>query len=163
MANLEEEFVVADNADAGLLPEGKYDVQCVECDLVEAKSGNGKFIACEWEIMGGQYAGMHATSRLNLYNTNPLAVTIARKELAHILTALGMPGLRNTDQLLGKKLTVKIVQKERKDTGELQNEIRGYFALNGVVPVMSIPEPPAPAKQTAAVPAAAISESDIPF
>ncbi len=64
--------------------------------------------------------------RLNLENPNATAVEIARRELSAICRSVGVLVPTDSTDLHNLPCMIHVRLKRRNDTGELQNEIKGY-------------------------------------
>lgn len=107
------------------IPAGKY--LSVIRDSQEKTSQKGHtYLSLEFEILDGQYRGRKLWANLNLSHPDADVVKFARAELAEICKAVGVLKPADSAQLhnLPLLITVKVVN--RKDTGDLQNRIRGY-------------------------------------
>lgn len=116
-------------ADRSTLPPGEVVFAMVKSDRTQAKSNpRNEYVACEFEIMEGQFQGRRLSTNLNLWNDNSQAVEIAQRELNSIMHACGKLRVRSTDELHGIPMrgTVGI---DRKDA--TRNVIKGYAPLNG--------------------------------
>ncbi len=107
------------------IPAGQYTAMIIASEEKTSKQGN-KFLSLEFEVLDGQYKGRKLWVNLNLGHPNPETVKFARAELASICKAVGVLKPQDSVQLhnLPMLITVKCVN--RKDTGELQNRIKGY-------------------------------------
>ncbi len=107
------------------IPAGKY--LAVIRDSQEKTSQKGHtYLSLEFEVLDGEYRGRKVWANLNLNHPDADVVKYARAELAEICKTVGV--LKPTDSVqlhnLPLVITVKVVA--RKDTGELQNRVRGY-------------------------------------
>ena len=108
------------------IPTGKYIAMITESELKTTKSGAGQYLQLTFDIIDGQYRGRKLWARLNLNNPNAKTVQIARGELSAICRAVGIMQPRDSAELHNLPLSIKVVCKNRKDTGEIVNEIKGY-------------------------------------
>jgi len=108
------------------VPAGKY-VACITSSEMKAtKSGDGRYLELEFEIIEGEYKGRKVWDRLNLENPNALAVKIARSELSAICRAVGVMTPKDSVELHNLPLTITVKVKKRSDNEDLTNEIKGY-------------------------------------
>lgn len=70
--------------------------------------------------------------RLNLDNPNATAVEIARRELSSICRSVGVLVPTDSADLHNLPCMIHVRVKRRSDTGELQNEIKGYSKKDAV-------------------------------
>jgi hypothetical protein len=69
------------------IPNGKYQAVIAESGFKSTKSGNGRYLELEFEVIEGEHKGRKLWARLNLENPNSTAVEIARAELSAICSA----------------------------------------------------------------------------
>jgi hypothetical protein len=127
-------------------PAGEYTMQVVNSDMRTTKSGDGRYIWLEFDILTGPVRGKFF-DRLNIENPNPKAVEMANRQLAAICDALGFVVLQDTEQLHMKPLKVVLKVEESKN-GTLQNKAK-YLPLNAAPTAATAPAPAA-APQAAA-------------
>jgi hypothetical protein len=108
------------------IPAGKYIAAIVSSEMKPTKAGDGAFLEVQFQILDGEHKGRLLWARLNLENKNPLAVKLARAELASICQAVSVMTPNDSSELHDLPLQLKVGMKRREDTGELTNEIRGY-------------------------------------
>ena len=126
------------------IPAGKYLAVVADDEMRDTASGTGRYLQLQFDIIEGEYSGRKLWARLNLENANPKAVEIARKELSAICRAVKVMQLHDTVQLHNIPLVITVRCKKNAETGEMQNEIRGYEAKDTIAV--------APAPQTAKAP-----------
>ncbi len=126
------------------LPAGWYPVQISDAEIRDTKSGTGKYIRLELEVIGDHHAGRKVFARLNIVNPNPTTVQIAMRELAAVGQALNLSATTDTAELIGGQLQIKLVIRAEKGQ-EPQNEVKGYKALGETAP----PAAQAPRQQAA--------------
>jgi len=142
-----DETVILDNFEP--LPEGKYNVKIVGSEIRSTKNGNGKMLSLIFEVLPGTYENRKLFKNLCFEHPNELTVSIAKSTLNKILLSIGIRKLNDTEELLGKKLTVTVGIKE--GANGLENQINRYEPLNKQVP------------QTTFDYESLASEDDIPF
>jgi hypothetical protein len=135
---------VEPNGDFEPLPAGKYPAVITESDMKPTKSGTGSYLLLTFQIIEGQYKNRRLFTRLNLANPNAKAVEIAQAELSAICRAVGVLVPNDSTELHNLPLVIRVTCRKRDDTGELTNEIRGYFkkdttSPNGEVPPNTTP------------------------
>ena len=128
MANLQgfDANTVEPTTDFDPVPAGKYLAVITESEMKPTKAGTGRYLQLTFEILDGQYKGRHLWARLNLDNPNETAVKIARAELSAICRAVGVMAPNDSVELHNLPLVITVRCKKRSDTGDIQNEIRGY-------------------------------------
>ena len=110
------------------LPAGKYNALITNSEEKPTKAGTGSYLELTFEVLDEAYKGRRLWARLNLNNPSDQAVAIARAELSAICHAVNVLELQDTAQLHDLPMTVKVVAKPDKMTGEVRNEIKGYEA-----------------------------------
>lgn len=127
---------VTPNAPRETLPPGKYMVQIVSSEMRDTKSGNGKMLAMELEVIDGQYQGRKLFENLNLVNPNDKAVEIAQRTLSSICRAVGKMQVSDSEELHFKPMVATVVvqppgQDKQGTFREAQNRINGYSSSGG--------------------------------
>lgn len=136
MADLDMDFnpaeVPEDDRSFAPIPAGEYLMQVVESDLRDTKSGNGQQLVLTLEVMDGPAASRRVWDRLNIRHTNADAQRIAQRSLADLCLAVGLPSIRNSEELHFKPFTGRLTIREDK-SGQFgpQNAVR-YKARGGV-------------------------------
>jgi len=128
MANLQgfDANTVEPTTDFEPIPAGKYLVIITESEFKPTKNGNGQYLQLTFEILDGPHKGRHLWARLNLDNPNQTAVKIARAELSAVCRAVGVMAPKDSVELHNLPLVITVRCKKRNDTGEIQNEVKGY-------------------------------------
>ncbi len=108
------------------VPAGKYTAVITASEMKPTKKGTGQYLELTFQIIEGEHKGRNLWARLNLDNPDATAVKIARAELSAICRAVGVLAPQDSVELHNLPLTVKVGVKNRDDTGEPTNVIRGY-------------------------------------
>lgn len=108
------------------IPAGKYVAVITDSEMKPTKSGSGNYLQLTFQIIEGEYANRLLWVRLNLDNPNATAVQIARRELSSICRSVGVLVPTDSTDLHNLPCLIHVRVKRRSDTGELQNEIKGY-------------------------------------
>lgn len=132
------------------LPADWYEAIIVESEMKPTKAQDGHYLELKLQVVGGKYNGRNVWDRLNLDNTNDLAVQIAKGTLSAICRAVNVTTPKDSTELHNLPLLVKVAQKPYE--GEMRNEIKGYKPKNGAAaatptasnPTLSQAAPPAP-------------------
>ena len=134
MAKLGMTYVADDlpksDRDFSPLPDGWYAVTISEADLKQTKAGNGQYIKMRLDVTGPSHQGRVVFSNINIRNPNPKAEEIGNQQLGELLRAIGLPKIEDTDQLIGRSLSVKLVTRSSEQYGD-QNEVKAYKAVGG--------------------------------
>lgn len=124
------------------LPDGWYTVTITESDIKATKKGDGSYIKNRYDVVGPTHQGRVVFGNINIKNPNKKAEEIGYQDLGDLLRAIGMPKLDDTDQLVGKSLQIRLVQKT--DDFGTRNEVKGFKATTSQV----ASTPSAPAKSS---------------
>jgi hypothetical protein len=108
------------------IPAGRYVAVIVDSEMKPTKSGTGNYLQLTFQIVEGEHANRLLWVRLNLDNPNATAVEIARRELSAICRSVGVLVPTDSTDLHNLPCVIHVRVKRRNDTGELQNEIKGY-------------------------------------
>ena len=134
MAKLGQTFVADDlpksDRDFSPLPDGWYAVTVSEADVKSTKAGTGSYIKMRLDVTGPTHQGRVIFSNINLRNPNPKAEEIGQQQLGELMRAIGLPRLEDTDQLIGRSFSVKLVIRSSEQYGD-QNEVKAYKAIGG--------------------------------
>lgn len=167
---------IPDSGDRGSfepLPPGWYEAQIVSAELRTTKAGTGQYIAVRYDITSPAYSGRVVWGNINIRNQNPVAEEIGLRQLGDVMSAIGLRRVRDTDQLVGGQLKIKVTIRQSEQYGD-SNEVKGVRALQaGSMPKAA---PAAPAAQAggkapppwqkspaAPAPAQAPEDDDLPF
>ena len=110
-----------------VLPAGEYDVCIVSSAVESTRAGDGKFLKLELQVLNGPFQNRKVFDRLNLWNKNPQAVTIAQGTLSAICRAVGVLTPQDSSELHNRPLLATI--KTRDYQGSPRNEVAGYKEL----------------------------------
>ena len=135
---VELNFVVAEAEPSGFGPlsPGEYVGEIVAADVKQTKAGTN-MLSLEIQTEKGK-----VWDNLNLWHTNPKAVEIAQERLSAIGLALGMTVITDTDQLLAKRVKVRVGIQDRNPQ---YNEVLGYAAASAAPAPAPDPAPAVPA------------------
>jgi len=112
-----------------VLPAGEYDV-CIVSSVVEpTKAGNGKFLKLELQVLNGPFQNRKIFDRLNLWNPNQQAVTIAQGTLSAICRAVGVLTPQDSSDLHNKPLRCRVTVRKSEEYGD-GNEVKRYMPRN---------------------------------
>ena len=141
---LSEEFVesempaVTNNFEP--LPSGDYTAAITQAEVKPTADGSGEYIKLRLDITGPTHEGRVVFANLNTKNQSLKAEEIGRAQLGEIMRALGLPRLRDTDEMIGGQVGIKLtIRPSRTDektgrTYEASNEVRGYKSMNSTPP-----------------------------
>jgi hypothetical protein len=117
-----------------LLPEGWYQARIESAELKKTRDLSGEFISIKYCILGPSFQGRKIFGNINITNKSAKAEEIGRAALGDIMRAGGVAALRDTNQLCGIALQIKISAKPADGQFEARNEVRGYKALDNSAP-----------------------------
>jgi len=113
------------------LPSGEYDVAIIDAEVKPTANGLGKYLKLVYQVTSGEFQNRQHFENLNLWNANTQTVEIAKASLSAICRAVGVLTPKDSQELVGKTMTVKMSVKERKDQpGTYQNRVTKYSARN---------------------------------
>lgn len=124
------------------IPVGKYVAVITDSEMKPTKSGTGNYLQLTFQIVEGEFANRLLWVRLNLDNPNATAVDIARRELSSICRSVGVLVPTDSAELHNLPCVIHVRVKRRNDTGELQNEIKGYSARDAKAALTAASETP---------------------
>lgn len=132
-----------------LIPSGEYVAIITETDFRDTSKG-GKMLEVKFQLQTSVHEGRVLTERLNLVNSNPKAVEIALQTLAKISTAAGLLSVKDSSELHGKRMKIKVDVQPGNGTyidkfgtekpSQAQNVIKGYAPMSA--PAADAPFPP---------------------
>ena len=128
MANLNgfDATTVDPNVGFDPIPAGKYLAVITDSVMKATKAGTGEYLELTFEVIDGPYKGRKLWDRLTLNHPNDLTVQIARGMLSAICRAVGVMKPKDSLELHNLPLVVSVSMKNREDTGEPTNVIKGY-------------------------------------
>ena len=148
MAFLNEAYDVNElpqgNGNFDPLPPGWYHANITGAELKSTKAGNGQYIAVRYDITGPTHQGRVVFGNLNIRNQNIKAEEIGRAQLGELIRSIGVATLKDTDQLLGKSVQIKL-DISQQGGYEPRNEVRAFKAIG----VANMPMTQMPAVQQA--------------
>lgn len=139
------------------LPAGKYHVMVAGAKEKATKRGDGAYLEIEFQVLDDRFPNRKLWTRLNLRNPNPEAVRIAEEQLAAICQAVGILQPHDSGELIDRQLEVYVTRKPNKETGEMQNEVKGFYPLGSDDGAES------PPRRRAFNPTGPQGDDDIPF
>lgn len=147
--------------DFEVLPAGEYVVQVDKAEAKQNSNQTGYYLGLELTVLDPeQYSGRKLWHNINYNHTSEIAQRIGQQQLSALGIALGIGVIESSEQLLGQYAIAVVKAKKRKNTGELENEIRTYKPVqqNGrsqqapQQPQQQAPAPPPRAPQQQAAP-----------
>lgn len=108
------------------MPEGDYNVQIIESEIVATAKG-GDMLKLTLEVIGGPFENRKVWDNLNIRNANPQAQSIAHRALADICAAVGAGPITDSEDLHFKPLVATLKIEPSRTVGD-----KTYDARNGV-------------------------------
>jgi hypothetical protein len=123
---------VQPNEGFDVIPEGWYPAVITESEKKATKNGNGHLLALTLVLLeeAGKYKNRKAWDRLNLWNPSAKAVDIARGTMSAICRAVGRLTPNDSSELHDLPLLIHLKVERNSETGNMQNVIKGYKAIN---------------------------------
>ncbi len=122
-----------------VIPAGKYNAVISDSEMKETRSGTGKYLQLEFEVIDGEYRNRKLWSRLNLENPNPDAVRMARADLSAICRAVNVLTPKDSLELHNLPLVITVRCRKNQDD-EMVNEIKGYAPRAATVAATPAPQ-----------------------
>lgn len=136
MAKLPSAFNANDHekmGDYSAIPAGEYEAKITASESKESNNNpENHYWKLTFEVISGDYKGRKLFKNLNLVNTNPTAVEIANKELSTICEAVGKVAIKDTAELHGIPMKIKVKVTEATAKYPEGNDISYYEGLGGV-------------------------------
>jgi len=149
---------VEGSADFSPIPHGDYPATIVDSGL-DVKDNGTEQIKLVYRINSGPFDGRQLSQWYTVRCNTQAAVDIGLRQLKGVCEAVSMPGFRDTTELHGRNLVIKVG--ERKNGDKTYADVKGVAASGGqrVAPpahqAAPVQQSAAPAAQAAsAVPAA---------
>ena len=102
------------------IPPGRYELEVVDSDLVQSKSGKGMLLKLQHRVVSGSYENRHIFTQHNFQHDNATAQEIGQREIKYLCAAIGHTGpLEDSNDLHGipYMASVKI---ERDSSGQYE-------------------------------------------
>jgi hypothetical protein len=116
---------VEPSAGFDVIPAGKYNAVISDSEMKDTRSGTGRYLQLEFEIIDGEFKNRKLWARLNLENPNADAVRMARADLSAICRAVNVLTPKDSLELHNLPLVITVRCKKNQDD-EMTNEIKGY-------------------------------------
>lgn len=133
------------------LPDGWYDMFIVACEEAVSKAGH-PYIKMQVEIDPNshpQFVNRKVFANFNHQHPNEQTREIARSQLAAICHAIGKPNARNLEEVLGGRLSVRLVAKPAEKGFDARNEAKAFRKI-GDTTAAAVPSNVPPRTTTAA-------------
>lgn len=139
MARLDEEFIPdnVEDVDFSPLPDGNYAVTISTVDVKQTKAGTGTYFKIGYVCENN---GRKIFDMINYKNQSEVAQNIGRSQLKKLCDAVNVRTLRDTDELIGKRLVVTVVVEDggtytdqygETKKGKASNKVTNYSPYTG--------------------------------
>ena len=139
------------------LPAGWYSASIVQAEIKPTKSGTGEYISVRYDILGPTHQGRVVFGTFNIRNASPKAEEIGQQQLGELMSAINLPQLSDTDQLIGSQLQIKLAIERSEQYGD-KNQVKAYKSAGGAMPSAGAPAMP----RTSAPPSTPAAKSSAP-
>jgi hypothetical protein len=129
-----------------IIPAGQYTAMIAAAEARQNKSGTGHYLSVQYMILGPTHQGRSVFGNITLSHPNETAARIGRGQLSELMRAVGVSRLADTEQLVGRRLKIKVVVRADEKYGE-SNDVKGWKPLEGGQQASS-PMPPFPTAPT---------------
>jgi len=133
MTKLDKKFdanEVDPNTSYDLLEADWYPAQLEKSEIKRTKADDGSYLSLMFKIIDGKAKGRTVFTNLNLDNPNPVAVEIAERNFSALCHAVGVLVVKDTKQLHGKPLAIKVGISPAEGKYDASNDIKGYRSLD---------------------------------
>lgn len=121
-----------------VLPAGIYVAEITRSENKETNDKQGSYLSLGFQLTdhplnqkdGKNFKGRYVFTNLNLQNKNEKTVKIAESQLKKIMIACGVKNVRDSQQLHGKPMKIKVKVRKSDEYGD-SNDIKGFMPLDG--------------------------------
>ena len=124
------------------LPAGEYVAMVSDSAMKDNSARTGQYLALTFQVAEGDHTGRFLWANLNLVHPSEKAVQIARADLASLCKAVGVLQPKDSADLHGKLLVIRVVVR-KDDDGNPRNEIKGYKPIGAQPPKTDAAKPAA--------------------
>lgn len=120
----------SDNLDP--VPAGTYDVEMIESDVVQSKSGRGLLLKCTLKVIAGEHENRRIWTQFNIQHENETAQQIGQRQLSDLCRAVGFGAVPSESvDFHGLPFRVNVVVKTDPNYGA-RNEVKKYMPVGDV-------------------------------
>jgi hypothetical protein len=112
------------------IPDGWYDVTVTEATVKSTKAGTGDYLSYRCDVVGPTHQGRVVFGMITLRNPNPKAEDIGNQQMGELCRAIGAARLDDSDQLIGKRMTIKVITESSEQYGD-KNKIKAMKSSGG--------------------------------
>lgn len=128
--NFDATQISPEQGNLGAVPTGWYNAMIKESEVKPNKAQTGYYLALQFEIMDGTYAGRKVFTNININNPNPTAQRIGLGQLSAIAHAVGVMYVEDSQQLHGRPLKIRAVYQPANDQYGEGNNIVAFQNIN---------------------------------
>jgi hypothetical protein len=128
------------------IPDGWYDVTITESVVKATKAGTGDYLSYRCDVIGPTHQGRVVFGMITLRNPNPKAEDIGNQQMAELCRAIGAARLDDSDQIIGKRMSIKVVTESSEQYGD-KNKIKSMKSSGGAQAPSTTTAPVAPASK----------------
>lgn len=130
------------------LPAGEYQAVLVASEKKPTKDGTGSYLKMDFQITSGEFQNQHIFTNCNLWlaatdDKKRMAIQIAKGQLSELCRAVGVPTPKDSRELHGIPMLIKLNAKENGEYG-MQNNITKYSPAPRMQVAASAAAGPAP-------------------
>lgn len=123
------------------LPSGEYQVMIKESEMKPTRDGTGSYLQITLEVIDGNHKGRLLWDRLNLQNSNAVAVEIAQKQLSAICHAVNVLNVSDSAQLHNIPMIAKVAYRDARNGYDASNDVKAYKKIVNSAPSFNHAEP----------------------
>ena len=131
-----------------VIAAGWYPAQLEKSEMKKTKAGDGSYLSLMFKILDGESKGRTIFTNLNLDNPNPVAVEIAERNFSSLCHATGVLVVKDTEQLHGKPVEIKVGISPAEGKYDASNDIKGYRKLDDTPDFVESEEKNEPGEET---------------
>lgn len=124
------------------IPDGIYEARIERAEMKPTSDGTGKRLLFTFRVCGPSHIGRIVFVGLNVVNKNEKAQTIARRQLAQLLDAVGLPGERDMGLLIDKECAISVVVRPAQNGYDASNDVKRFGALETIAKEETKPATP---------------------
>lgn len=106
------------------IPPGRYLAVVIDSDMKDIRAGTGRYLQLAFEVTDGAYTGHVIFYRLCIEHVDPFTARIARKALAAVSEAAGVPQPKDSAELHDIPVFIDVAC-EKKPDGRIVNTVAG--------------------------------------
>ena len=115
------------------IPPGRYELEVVDSDLVQSKSGKGMLLKLQHRVVSGAYENRRIFTQHNFQHDNATAQEIGQREIKYLCAAIGHTGpLEDSNDLHGIPFMASVkIERDQSGQYEPKNAISRFIPRDG--------------------------------